>query len=93
MTENLTRACAFLDCGKSFAPVKRYQRFCSASCRGKHHYAPRKKETEERRQERRNARFRDRNRDRSLCFDGHYGGPACSAYHDTRASAEAKSST
>lgn len=75
MTENLTRECACLDCGKPFTPVKRHQRFCSASCRGKHHYAPQKKETEERRQERQNARYLHLNRDRSLGFDGRCGGP------------------
>ena len=85
MTENSTRACAFLDCRKAFTPVTRHQRFCSASCRGKNHYAPQKKETEERRRERRNARFRDRNRDRALGFDGRYGGPDCKAYSKTKA--------
>jgi hypothetical protein len=83
MTENSTRVCAFSNCGKPFAPVKRHQRFCSATCRAANHYAPKQQETKERRQKRVNDRFAARNRDRSLSFDGRYGGPGLSEERPT----------
>ena len=64
-------SCTFPRCGRPFTPTNRRQRFCSARCRSAARHLPMKLEA----QERRNARLRARNRDRSLGFDGRYGGP------------------
>lgn len=75
----MTIFCTFLNCRKPFAPTNKRQRFCSARCRSAARYLPLKLAT----QRRKNARFRARNRDRALGFDGKYSGPACTAYGGT----------
>jgi hypothetical protein len=68
--------CTREGCRETFVPANRRQRFCSDRCRAAAHYLPLKRA----KQERKNARLRALNRDRSLGFDGRYGGPANLSY-------------
>jgi hypothetical protein len=63
--------CGFEFCQKAFKPTNKRQRFCSAKCRAAAKYLPLKMFNIETK----NARFARLNRDRSLGFDGRYGGP------------------
>src|SRR5437588_517952 len=71
--------CALFECRKKFTPTNRRQRFCSGRCRAAASYLPAKRANEAKRRMSlplKNAKFKELNRDRSLGFDGRYGGPA-----------------
>jgi len=76
MGELSTLFCAFSGCQKPFQPTNKRHRCCSDKCRAAAHYLP----TKLRVLRRRNTRFRSRNRDRALGFDGRYGGPTNYTY-------------
>ena len=70
--------CALFDCRREFTPTNQRQRFCSGRCRAAASYLPIKQANEEKRLAalpQKNAEFAAFNRDRSLGFDGRYGGP------------------
>jgi hypothetical protein len=58
-------------CKQAFEPTNKRQRFCSAKCRAAAHYLPTKQSNAKRKEK----RFQDRNRAKSLGFDGRYSGP------------------
>jgi hypothetical protein len=67
-----------LNCCDEFTPANRRQRFCSGRCRAAAAYLVTKRTNEAKRLAalpQKNADFVGFNRDRSLGFDGRYGGP------------------
>lgn len=57
-------------CKQSFQPKNKRQKFCSDHCRAAAHYLPTKLSNAKRKLK----RFQDRNRAKSIGFDGRYGG-------------------
>lgn len=63
-----------LECGhcrNPFQPTNKRQRFCTSNCRAKAAYLPTKLLNREKKE----ARFKARNRAKSLGFDGRHSGP------------------
>jgi hypothetical protein len=70
-------------CHQPFQPTNKRQRFCSARHRAAANYLPTKMDNETKRLAdlpRKNEEFASRNRDRSIGFDGRYGGPENTSY-------------
>ncbi len=61
-------------CGAAFVPVNKRQRFCGVRCRVASHRDPHNRLAAIKKE----AVFKARNRDKSLGFDGRYGGPVVS---------------
>ena len=74
--------CALFECSKEFTPTNRRQRFCSGRCRAAASYLLKKRANEAKRLKQKNEEFAAFNYDRSLGFDGRYGGPTPTTHRD-----------